>query len=50
VHLHVKMVLVDSKVTPQAADLLRAIAMTLDCPIPPFLNSNQRKQVSLNLT
>ncbi|MBE9007604.1 hypothetical protein IQ259_21700 [Fortiea sp. LEGE XX443] len=31
-------VLVDHKVTPQEADLLRAIAMTLDCPIPPFLN------------
>ncbi|MBD2610454.1 M48 family metallopeptidase [Nostoc punctiforme FACHB-252] len=31
-------VLVDNKVTPKEADLLRAIAMTLDCPIPPFLN------------
>ncbi len=29
---------VDNKVTPNEADLLRAIAMTLDCPIPPFLN------------
>ncbi|RCJ38753.1 transcriptional regulator [Nostoc minutum NIES-26] len=31
-------VLLDNKVTPAEADLLRAIAMTLDCPIPPFLN------------
>ncbi|BAY30697.1 peptidase M48 Ste24p [Nostoc carneum NIES-2107] len=31
-------VLLDNKVTPSEADLLRAIAMTLDCPIPPFLN------------
>ncbi|MBD2437555.1 M48 family metallopeptidase [Nostoc sp. FACHB-110] len=34
-------VLVDNKVTPQEADLLRAIAMTLDCPIPPFLNAQR---------
>lgn len=31
-------VLTDSKVNSQEADLLRAVAMTLDCPIPPFLN------------
>ncbi|MEH1965440.1 M48 family metallopeptidase [Nostoc sp.] len=31
-------VLLDNKVTPSEGDLLRAIAMTLDCPIPPFLN------------
>ncbi|WP_334874480.1 hypothetical protein [Nostoc sp.] len=31
-------VLLDNKVTDSEADLLRAIAMTLDCPIPPFLN------------
>ncbi|MFW9259714.1 M48 family metallopeptidase [Nostoc sp. CALU 546] len=31
-------VLLDNKVTSSEADLLRAIAMTLDCPIPPFLN------------
>ncbi|WP_375506835.1 M48 family metallopeptidase [uncultured Nostoc sp.] len=31
-------VLLDNKVTQSEADLLRAIAMTLDCPIPPFLN------------
>ncbi|MBN4000357.1 M48 family metallopeptidase [Nostoc sp. LPT] len=31
-------VLLDNKVTPLEADLLRAIAMTLECPIPPFLN------------
>jgi Zn-dependent protease with chaperone function len=34
-------VLTDNKVTPEEADLLRAVSMTLDCPIPPFLN--QRK-------
>ncbi len=34
-------VLLDNKVTPKEADLLRAIAMTLDCPIPPFLNSQR---------
>ncbi|WP_416674355.1 M48 family metallopeptidase [Egbenema bharatensis] len=30
-------VLLDQKVTVQEADLLRAIVITLDCPIPPFL-------------
>lgn len=35
-------VLVDNKVTAEQGDLLRAIAMTLDCPIPPFLNSKRR--------
>ncbi|MFN6482452.1 MULTISPECIES: M48 family metallopeptidase [unclassified Nostoc] len=44
-------VLLDNKVTPSEADLLRAIAMTLDCPIPPFLNSqrgvSKEKQSSL---
>ncbi|PSB10814.1 transcriptional regulator [filamentous cyanobacterium CCP2] len=30
-------VLLDQKVTIQEADLLRAIVITLDCPIPPFL-------------
>ncbi|RCJ23109.1 transcriptional regulator [Nostoc sp. ATCC 43529] len=43
-------VLVDNKVTPKEADLLRAIAMTLDCPIPPFLNpqrgNSKQKQSS----
>ncbi|MBV6621738.1 MAG: M48 family metallopeptidase [Rivularia sp. (in: Bacteria)] len=34
-------VLVDNKVSVQERDLLRAIAMTLDCPIPPFLNSKR---------
>ena len=34
-------VLIDNKVTAQEGDLLRAIAMTLDCPIPPFLNSKR---------
>ncbi|WP_445633404.1 Transcriptional regulator [Nostoc sp. DSM 114161] len=43
-------VLLDNKVTPSEADLLRAIAMTLDCPIPPFLNpqrgNSKQKQSS----
>ncbi|BAY24062.1 peptidase M48 Ste24p [Calothrix sp. NIES-2100] len=34
-------VLLDNKVTSSEADLLRAIALTLDCPIPPFLNSQR---------
>ncbi|MEH2280493.1 MAG: M48 family metallopeptidase [Nostoc sp.] len=45
-------VLLDNKVTPSEADLLRAIAMTLDCPIPPFLNPqrgvSKQKQSSHN--
>jgi hypothetical protein len=32
-------VLLDNEVTVQEAELLRAITITLDCPIPPFLNS-----------
>ena len=32
-------VLLDSYVTVQEAELLRAVTITLDCPIPPFLNS-----------
>ena len=43
-------VLLDNKVTDSEADLLRAIAMTLDCPIPPFLNpqrsASKQKQSS----
>ncbi len=35
-------VLIDNKITNQEKDLLRAIAMTLDCPIPPFLNSKRK--------
>jgi Zn-dependent protease with chaperone function len=38
-------VLVDNKVSDDEGNLLRAIAITLDCPIPPFLNpskSNRR--------
>ncbi|MEM6752791.1 MAG: M48 family metallopeptidase [Cyanobacteria bacterium P01_C01_bin.38] len=35
-------VLVDNKITAQEKDLLRAIAMTLDCPIPPFLKSKRK--------
>lgn len=31
-------VLLDNVVKVQEADLLRAIAITLDCPLPPFLN------------
>jgi Zn-dependent protease with chaperone function len=32
-------VLLDNDVTVQESELLRAITITLDCPIPPFLNS-----------
>lgn len=32
-------VLLDSNVTVQEAELLRAVTIALDCPIPPFLNS-----------
>jgi Zn-dependent protease with chaperone function len=32
-------VLVDSDVTPREAELLRAIVITLDCPMPPFLEA-----------
>jgi hypothetical protein len=32
-------VLLDSNVTAQEAELLRAVTIALDCPIPPFLNS-----------
>ncbi|MBD0268418.1 MAG: M48 family metallopeptidase [Cyanobacteria bacterium Co-bin8] len=32
-------VLVDNDVTPREAELLRAIVITLDCPIPPFLEA-----------
>jgi Zn-dependent protease with chaperone function len=32
-------VLLDNKVTTQEADLLRTIAILLDCPLPPFLKS-----------
>jgi hypothetical protein len=47
-------VLLDNKVTDSEADLLRAIAMTLDCPIPPFLNPqrgvSKQKQSSPKLS
>jgi Zn-dependent protease with chaperone function len=32
-------VLLDSEVTVEEAELLRAVTITLDCPIPPFLNA-----------
>ncbi|MDX1528029.1 MAG: hypothetical protein R3337_05335, partial [Gammaproteobacteria bacterium] len=32
-------VLHDGKITPEEAELLRAVAEALDCPIPPFINS-----------
>ncbi|WP_404783576.1 hypothetical protein [Altericista sp. CCNU0014] len=32
-------VLLDSKVTADESELLRAVTIALDCPIPPFLNS-----------
>lgn len=34
-------VLLDNVVTVQEADLLRAIAITLDCPLPPFLKQSR---------
>jgi Zn-dependent protease with chaperone function len=34
-------VLLDNEVTVEEAELLRAITITLDCPIPPFLNSTR---------
>jgi Zn-dependent protease with chaperone function/nucleoid-associated protein YgaU len=37
-------VLLDSSVTNEEADLMRAIAIALDCPLPPFLNSINRRQ------
>jgi Zn-dependent protease with chaperone function len=36
-------VLLDSSVTNEEADLMRAIAIALDCPLPPFLNSIHRR-------
>ncbi len=42
VHACAHTVLTGSKVTSQEADLLRAISMTLDCPIPPFLNKHRQ--------
>ncbi len=36
-------VLLDSDVTMQEAELLRAVTIALDCPIPPFLNSARAK-------
>ncbi|PSB34711.1 transcriptional regulator [Stenomitos frigidus ULC18] len=35
-------VLLDSKVTVQEAELLRAIVILLDCPMPPFLDLSQK--------
>lgn len=35
-------VLLDSTVTVQEAELMRAIAITLDCPLPPFLGSGKK--------
>jgi Zn-dependent protease with chaperone function len=44
-------VLLDNIVTVQEAELLRAIIITLDCPIPPFLNtSSSRPQKSSKST
>jgi len=40
-------VLLDNTVTDPEAELLRAVAIALDCPLPPFLNkkqSNPKKQ------
>lgn len=37
-------VLVDNKVSDDEGNLLRAIAITLDCPIPPFLNPSKSQR------
>jgi Zn-dependent protease with chaperone function len=34
-------VMVDNRITLKEADLLRAIVILLDCPMPPFLDNNQ---------
>jgi Zn-dependent protease with chaperone function len=34
-------VMVDNQITPKEADLLRAIVILLDCPMPPFLDSDR---------
>jgi Zn-dependent protease with chaperone function len=34
-------VMLDNKITTQEAELLRAIVITLDCPIPPFLERSR---------
>jgi Zn-dependent protease with chaperone function len=34
-------VLLDNEVTVEESELLRALTITLDCPIPPFLNSDR---------
>ncbi len=36
-------VLLDNKVTVQEAELLRAIVILLDCPMPPFLNTGSKR-------
>lgn len=36
-------VLLDNSVSIQEAELLRAIAIALDCPLPPFLNSQRTR-------
>ncbi|MBW4521439.1 MAG: M48 family metallopeptidase [Scytolyngbya sp. HA4215-MV1] len=35
-------VLLDNTITVQEAELLRAIVITMDCPLPPFLNASDR--------
>jgi Zn-dependent protease with chaperone function len=39
-------VLVDNKVSDDEGNLLRAISITLDCPIPPFLNPSKLQRRS----
>ncbi|GAA6618980.1 M48 family metallopeptidase [Scytonema sp. NUACC26] len=38
-------VMVDNRVTLEEADLLRALVITLDCPIPPFLIPRKKAEV-----
>jgi hypothetical protein len=35
--------LLDNKVSAQEAELLRAIVILLDCPMPPFLNISSKR-------
>lgn len=45
-------ILLDNTITVQEADLLRAIVIAIDCPIPPFLNTNflTRKSARISRT
>jgi Zn-dependent protease with chaperone function len=44
------MILLDNTVTVEEADLLRAIVIAIDCPIPPFLNATSSTQKSRKIS